>query len=52
MIIPLIQRAPGPMWVKVPLALAVVALASWALMEWVFPSVDAALFPSEQVAVQ
>jgi hypothetical protein len=33
----LFSRLPGPRWLQVVQALAVVALAVWALMQFVFP---------------
>ncbi|QWF20865.1 hypothetical protein KM427_18135 [Nocardioides sp. LMS-CY] len=41
---------PGPTWLKVAQALALVALLTWALLAWVFPAVEPHL-PFDRITV-
>ncbi len=41
---------PGPTWLKVAEALALLALAVWALLAWVFPAVEP-LLPFDRISV-
>lgn len=51
MIAPIWDRIPGPWWVKLPLALALIALCVFALVQWVFPLLDPIFFPAENPTV-
>lgn len=51
MIRPILDRLPGPGWLKSIVFLAALAAGAWALCAYAFPVIDPILFPVENPTV-
>lgn len=43
------SRLPGPVWVRMSIALALIAVVVVVLFGWVFPALDPVVFPADEV---